>query len=320
MMALPAPFGWPCMQRLFFDFVDLRLFVNIAETTSLTRGAERSHMSLAAASTRIKQMEDALGARLLNRERQGVTLTPAGEVMHQHALAILQQSERLRGDLVEYAEGVKGSIRLFANTTAMTEFLPATLGEFLSTHPRVDVDLEERMSHDIVRAVSEGSADIGIVAGHVPTGTLEVRPYHRDRLVLVTAPDHPLAGRGSTSFEEVLGYDFVSLHSGSAIYAFMMQVASDLGTRFPIRVQVSSFDALCQMVAAGAGVGILPASAARRLSASTAVEVLELTDAWAERQLQICVQDMAALPGFARELVDFLVASVKAVPDAAQGP
>ena len=298
------------MQRLFFDFVDLRLFVNIAETSSLTRGAERSHTSVAAASTRVRNLENALGTKLLNRERQGVTLTPAGEAMLQHALVILQQAERLRGDLLEYAQGVKGSLRMFANTTAMTEFLPAALGTFLSVHPRVDIDLEERMSLDIVRAVSEGSADIGIVAGHVPTGTLELMPYQKDRLVLVTAFDHPLAVHERVSIEQALGHDFVSLHSGSAIYAFMMQIANDLGTRFPIRVQVSSFDALCRMVAAGAGVGILPASAARRLAQTTAIHVVELSDAWAERQMQICVQDMEALPGFARELVDFLVSTV----------
>ncbi|MDN3516550.1 LysR family transcriptional regulator [Aquisalimonas lutea] len=298
------------MQRLFFDFVDLRLFVNIAETRSLTRGAERSFTSLAAASMRIKNLEDALETKLLHRASHGVTLTPAGEAMLHHALIILQQAERLRGDLLEYATGVKGCIRMLANTTAMTEFLPAALGEFLSSHPQVDVALEERMSHDIVRAVAEGSADIGIVAGNVPTGGLEVRSYQTDRLVLATPLGHPLADREVLPIQDALDYDFVSLHSGSAIYAFMLQVASDLGVRLPVRVQVSSFDALCRMVAAGAGIGVLQASSAHRLARTTDIHVIELSDAWAERRLKICAQDMDALPSFARELVDYLVATV----------
>jgi len=298
------------MQRLFFDFIDLRLFANIAETQSLTRGAERSFTSLAAASMRIKNLEDALGTKLLHRASQGVTLTPAGEAMLRHALLILSQSERLRGDLMEYAEGVKGCVRMFANTTAMTGFLPAALGEFLSSHPQVEVALEERMSHDIVRAVSDGTADIGIVAGNVPTGGLDVRPYHTDRLVLATPPAHPLAERRAVAFEEAAGCEFVSLHSGSAIYAFMIQVANDLGARLRVRVQVSSFDALCRMVAAGAGVGVLQETSARRLARTMDIHVVELTDAWAERQLKICARDVQALPRFARELVEFLVSTV----------
>ncbi len=297
-------------QRLFFDLVDLRLFVNIADANSLTRGAERSFMSLAAASMRIKNLEDALGTKLLHRASHGVTLTPAGQAMLHNALLILQQTERLRGDLLEYAKGVKGRIRLFANTTAMTEFLPAALGTFLSTHPQVDVDLEERMSHDIVRAVMEGSADLGIVAGTVRTDGLDVRPYHKDRLVLATPLNHPLAQHQRIPFEDALGHDFVSLHSGSAIYSFVNQAASDLGATLSIRVQVSSFDALCRMVAAGAGIGVLQDSSARRLAKFTDIHVVELTDDWAERQLKICAQDVEALPTFGRELVEFLLSTV----------
>lgn len=298
------------MQRLFFDLVDLRLFVNIAAANSLTRGAERSCMSLAAASMRIKNLEDALDTKLLYRTSQGVTLTPAGQAMLHNAVLILKQTERLRGDLLEYAKGVKGRIRLFANTTAMTEFLPAALGTFLSTHPQVDVDMEERLSVDIVRAVLEGSVDIGIVAGTVRTDGLDVLPYHRDRLVLACPLGHPLAETDAVAFEEVLHYEFVSLHSGSAIYTFLNQIASELGVTLPIRVQVSSFDALCRMVEAGAGIGVLQNSAARRLARTADIHVVELRNEWAERELKICVQKLDALPGFARELVDFLVTTV----------
>ncbi|MGI9574907.1 LysR substrate-binding domain-containing protein [Alloalcanivorax xenomutans] len=296
-------------QRLFFDLVDLRLFINIAEANSLTRGAERSCLSLAAASMRIKNLEDAIGTRLLNRASQGVTLTPAGQAMLRNALRILQQSERLLGDLAEYGQGVKGRVRLFANTTAMTEFLPAALGRFLSDHPRVDMDLRERLSHDIVKAVQDGATDIGIVAGSVSTEGLQALPYHGDRLVLATALNHPLASRARLAFKEALGHDFVSLHSGSAIHTFMAQVASELGLDTQIRVQVSSFDALCRMVEANAGIGLLPRSAARRLARSMDIHVIELSDAWAEREMKICVRKLEALPTFARELVDYLLAT-----------
>ena len=165
-----------------FDFSDLRLFIRIAEENSLTRGAERAHMSLPAASTRIKNLEETLGAKLLYRASNGVTLTPPGQVLLQHALDLQRQMEHLCSDLQEYAQGVKGQVRLFANTTAITEFLPDVLSRFLSSHRNVNVDLRERLSPSIVRAVTDGAADIGIVAGNVRTEGLEVLPYREDRL------------------------------------------------------------------------------------------------------------------------------------------
>lgn len=300
------------MQRLLFDLVDLRLFVNIAEANSLTRGAERSCISLAAASMRIKNLEDALGTKLFYRTSGGVTLTPPGKAMLRNALAILQQVEHLHGDLLQYSEGIKGRIRMFANTTAMTEFLPSALGAFLAARPQLTVDLEERMSDDIIRALQDGVIDIGIVAGTVRTEGLETLPYQKDRLVLATARNHPLAQRKRIAFEEALDYDFVSLHAGSAIYAFMNRIVSDQGGTISVRVQVSSFDALCRMVEANAGIGVLQRSAALRHMRTAAIHVVELSNPWAERELKICVRELKTLPAFARELVDYLVATVPA--------
>jgi DNA-binding transcriptional LysR family regulator len=293
---------------LHFDLVDLRLFINIAETNSLTRGAERSHMSLPSASTRIKNFEDNLGAKLLSRTSQGVTLTPPGQAFLHHARLVVQQLVHLRGDLQQYVRGVKGHVRIFANTTAITEFLPAVLPTFLASHPDVSVDLRERLSPDIVRAVSEGTTDIGIVAGHVRTEGLEVLPYRRDRLALATALPHPLAGFDKVSFAETLDYDYVGLHEASAIHAFLAQAAGNLGKSIKTRIQVGNFEAVCRMIESNAGIGILPESAARRHAKTMSIRIIQLTDEWALRKLCICVRSMHLLPAFARELVELLLA------------
>lgn len=293
---------------IHFDLIDIRLFVNIAEENSLTRGAERSHMSLPAASTRIKNLEDSGGTKLLIRTSQGVTLTPPGQAFLHHARLVLQQLEYLRSELQEYAQGMKGHVRVFANTTAITEFLPAILPTFLAGHPDVSVDLRERLSHDIVRAVSEGKADIGIVAGNVRTEGLEILPYREDRLVLVTAMNHPLAGEDVVSFEDTLEFDHVGLHEASAIHAFVKQAASALNKPLKIRIQASNFEAVCRMVEANAGVGVLPESSARRHAQTMAIRIVQLSDEWALRKLHVCVRSMQLLPHFARELVELLVA------------
>src|SRR3954470_22651764 len=182
-----------------FDLTDLSLFRHVVEAVSITRGADRAHLALAAASTRIRHMEEALGAALLLRGRQGVTPTQAGRTLLQHARTILEQAERLREDLGAYAGGLAGQVRVLSNTNALTEFLPDALSEFLAAHPNVSVDLEERLSDEIVGLIAEGVGDVGIVAGTVDVGALEAFPFRSDRFVVVTASDHPLAGRGQVS-------------------------------------------------------------------------------------------------------------------------
>ena len=202
-----------------FDLTDLSLFRHITEAGSITHGAERANLALAAASTRIRNMEQALGAPLLVRGRHGVTLTQAGRTLLQHARTILAQAERLREDLGAYAGGLVGQVRVMSNTNALTEFLPETLSSFLNVHPHVSVDLEEKLSDEIVGLIAEGVADIGIVAGTVDAGRLMTYPFRSDRFVLVVARDHPLARRSKIGFAEVLDHDFVGLDRASALAA-----------------------------------------------------------------------------------------------------
>jgi DNA-binding transcriptional LysR family regulator len=304
---------------MHFDLVDLRLMVRVAEANSLTRGAEGSHISLPAASTRIKNLEESIGAKLLYRTSQGVTLTPPGQAFVHHARLVLGQIESLRGDMQEYAKGVKGHLRVFANTTALGEFLPPVLRTYLLSHPDVNIDLKERLSHDIVRAVTEGQIDIGIVAGHVRTENLEVLPYREDRLALVVPLGHALAQSRSIDFEQTLDYDHVGLHESSAIHAFLRQVCDGLHRRLPLRIQVGNFEAACRMIEANVGVGILPESAARRHAQSMGIRIVPLNDEWSLRALLICMRKLDALPGFARDLVDLLVADARAASATAAG-
>ena len=293
---------------MHFDLVDLRLMVRIAEANSLTKGAEASHISLPAASTRIKNLEESIGTKLLNRTSQGVTLTPPGQAFVHHARRVMGQIQHLRGDLQEYARGVKGHLRVFANTTALGEYLPPVLRRYLLSHPDVNIDLRERLSHDIIRAVSEGQTDIGIVAGLVRTESLETIPYRSDRLVLVVPRSHALASAAAVDFVNTLEFDYVGLQESSAIHAFLRQVCDQLHRPLKQRIQVGNFEAACRMIEATVGVAILPESAARRHAQTMAIAIVPLSDPWAIRSMQICVRNLGALPLFARELVDLLVA------------
>jgi DNA-binding transcriptional LysR family regulator len=289
-----------------FDLADLSLFRHVVEAGSITHGAERAHLALAAASTRIRNMEQALGAPLLVRRRQGVTPTPAGRTLLQHARVILRQAERLREDLGAYAGGLAGQVKVLSNTNALTEFLPETLSSFLAGHPNVSVDIEERLSDEIVGLIAEGVGDIGIVAGTVDAGGLVTYPFRSDRFVLVVAREHALARRARIAFTEVLEHDFVGLDRASALQRFLADKAARIGRPLRLRVQLRSFDAVCRLVESNVGVGIVPETTARWAAKTMAIKAVDLTDPWALRELTICVRDVEGLPPYARQLVEHM--------------
>ncbi len=295
-----------------FDLIDLSLFRHVVEAGSITHGAARANLALGAASTRIRQMEDTLGAALLTRGRLGVVPTQAGRSLLQHARIILAQADRLREDLGAYAGGLAGQIRLLSNTNALAEFLPEALSSFLAAHPNVSVDIEERLSDEIVGLIAEGVADVGIVAGTVDTGALETYPFRKDRFVLVVGKDHALARRPSVAFAEVIDQEFVGLDRSSAIQRFLADKAARIGTQLRLRIQLRSFDAICRLVEGNVGIGIVPETTAHRASKALAICVVPLADAWAVRELTICIRGYDELPTYARQLVDHMRVGVDA--------
>ncbi|MBV9833071.1 MAG: LysR family transcriptional regulator [Alphaproteobacteria bacterium] len=289
-----------------FDLADLRLFVHVTEAGSLTHGAERAGLALASASERVKAMEETLGVPLLQRDRQGTQPTAAGLALLDHARLMLAQFERMKGELGAHARGLKGRIRVLSNTAAISEHLPGSLADFLAAHPALDIELEERESPDIVTAIAGGQADIGIVADPPDTSGLETYPFREDRLVLVVPARHALASRRQIWFSEALDHDLVGLSHGSALQAHLARHAARLGKKMRLRVRLTGFDAQCRLVEHGAGLAIVPATAAARCRRSMAIRALRLRDPWSVRQLRICVRRPASLPVHARRLLEHL--------------
>jgi molybdate transport repressor ModE-like protein len=297
-----------------FDLTDLKLFVHIAESGSITAGARLSHLSLPSASARIHGMEEGLNLSLLERGRRGAEPTEAGRALLHHARAIARQLDEMRADLSQFCSGLKRQVRLLCNTSAMTEFLPDALATFLASHPRLGIDLEERLSRDIVQAITDGAADIGIVTDAVDSSPLQTLPFRDDPLVLAMARTHPLAlrvgklrgKRPAMLFADALDQDFIGLAGDSALQQYAAQQALRLGKTMHCKIRLRSFEAVCRMVASGAGVAILPQTATRRSGCVGDMRIVRLSDGWADRKLLICVRDYGALPAHVRELVDAL--------------
>lgn len=289
-----------------YDLTDLRLFVAVAEEGNLTRGAARVFLAPSSASHRIRRLEESLNATLLERQTRGVALTRAGEALLRNARQVLASLEQMHANLSPFATGIRGHVSLWANTHATHTFLPDDLASFLRQHPQVSVSLEEHTSADIVVAVANGEIDVGVLADSGHSAGVEVVPYRRDRLVLIVPRGHALAACSAVGFADVLGHPFVMLHAGSAIHTFTMNAAAALGRHLDVRIQVRSFEAICRMVGAGVGVGMVPRSAVRVAGLDEPPVVVAMHEPWAQRDLQICVRKGAVLSGFAAALVEHL--------------
>lgn len=289
-----------------FDLTTLRVFVAVADERSLTRAAEREHLALAAVSKRVSDLESQLGISLLYRQPKGVELTPAGHALLHHARNVLDNLQRMNADLSEFSEGVKGHVRIHANTSAVIQFLPEDLSAFSRLHPQVKIDLEERVSTDTLRALREGLTDIGIFAGHLPAEELQVFPYRQDQLVLVTPREHPLATRECLALRDAAGYDFIGLQQDASLHTLLQQSAQQQGIPLRLRIQVRSFEAICRMIHTGMGIGVLPAQVVSNYLPALEVATVPLSDAWARRELKIGVRSLQGLSVTARQMLEHL--------------
>ncbi len=289
-----------------FDLVDLQLFIAVADSGSITHGAMRAHLALASASARIKGLEAALGVVLVKRRRRGIELTAAGESLRDHARLIMHNVEMMRGDLAAYASGVRASVHLLANTSGLSEHLPKALAAFLREHPDISLDVEERESTDIVAAIASGAADLGFAAEHALPDNFERFLFSEDRLMLVAPRRGEFANRRGIDFAEVTDRDFVGLTSATALQVHIAKHAARLGVRLRVRARLRDFDAICQMVAAGVGIAVVPEAAARRCARSMPIAHLAIRDAWANRKLVICARSFKSLARPAKQLVEHL--------------
>lgn len=291
------------------DLTSLQLFVAVCELGSIGRAAEREFIAASAISKRLADLETTLGTPLLYRHTRGVDLTPAGESLLHHARSVLYSLEKMQGELSEYVDGVRGHVRVHASISAIVQFLPEDLGAFIRQHEQVKIDLEEHLSTEVVRAVQEGAADLGVCNVAVGTGELQTLPYRQDQLVLIVPQGHALASAGAIDFVQTLDWDHVGLHATSSIYLAMRQAAADAGRSIRLRIHVTGLDAMCRMIHNGLGVGVMPRRAFELMHGVGALACVPLKNDWARRRIALVARDFSTLPVTARLLVDHLTAA-----------
>ncbi len=290
-----------------FDLTTLNLVLAIADTRSITRGAEREHLALAAASKRLSDLEARFGVPLFERHARGVEPTEAGRALVRHVRSLHASLHALESEVVEFSRGIKGHLRIAANAGAISECLPADLAAFSQAHPQVRISLEDLTSAEVQAAVAEGRADVGIFVPPVLDNRLATRRYRLGTLAVMVGAAHALAAQaGPLRFEALLDHDIVGLHQGAAVHELMRAEAEGQGRVLKARLQVRGFDAIAQLVEAGLGVAVLPAAVAQRFAQLFAVRLRPLNEPWAQRHYLLGVREQPVLPTVVQRFADAL--------------
>ncbi|WP_353236365.1 LysR family transcriptional regulator [Diaphorobacter ruginosibacter] len=298
------------------DPVSLRLFVAVMEESAIARAAAREHIAASAASRRLAELEDALEVALFTRSNRGTEPTAAAYALLNLARGVLNDLDGIATQMRDYGAGIRGHVRVVANISAITQFLPAELQGFMAKHPQIQVQLQEQISTAVAQSVAENAADVGILNHGNYGDQVALLPYREDQLVVAVPTSHALARRRSLRLADVLPFDIVGMHTGSAINNLLMRHAAELEMQLRLRMQVTSYDALCLMVSAGLGIGVLPLGSAQIYRGALALRTIPLAEPWTRRKLSLCVRSIESLSGAARLLVDHLRCPASQTPHA----
>jgi DNA-binding transcriptional LysR family regulator len=289
-----------------FDLASLRLFAATVDGGSLTAGAERFGVSLAAASKRIAELEAHVGRPLLERSKRGIAPTAAGQTLYRHAIEVIARVEQLAVAMGDFDRGAQGHLRLWANASAFGGFLPGVLAAYTKKYPDVRIQLEDANSEEAAHAVLAGTAELAVIGENTPTGGLQTFVCDVDELVLLVPNGHPLAAERAVSFAQALDYDFVAFAGTTSLTRQISAIAEAAGRSLRIRVQVRGFDAMCRMVSAGLGVAIMPRAGASPHAKALGLKLLKLTDSWSQRRLLLAMRDRESLSGPARGFAEMV--------------
>lgn len=289
------------------DLTSLDLFVSVADERNIARAASSKNIAASAISKRIHDLELAYGTALLIRQSKGVALTPAGEALAHHARNLVALVNRIGVDMGSFASGMKGQVRLSANPSAITQFLPEILSGFMERYPDIKIRLEEATTALSLRLLEDGLADLAIVGWGEDHPAMVYTPFRTDNLALCAPAGHPLAESGAAvPFVETLNYDHVGLEYGSSIQARLEDAAASVGATLKVKLRVGSFDGVRRMVETGIGLAVLPVSAIETYAGSMKIRSVPLADPWAHRELRLVTRASGALPPAVTLLRDWL--------------
>lgn len=291
------------------DLLTLDLFIGICATGSIAATAARGQLAVSSLSKRIALFEQAAGCALFERHARGVRPTAAGEAVLRHARSLLAGVGQLHEDLRAFAQGTIGGVRVAASASAVELDLPEEIARFAARHSAVSIDLTQCVSSEVILAVREGRADVGLCGAQEDVQGLECKPYRLDQLVLLVPRRHPLARRRSVDFAQALDYEQIGLTGSSQVQRLLDQAAGQAGRRLRQRIRVASISSMCRMVESGLGIAVMPRGMVALAARRDQSRIVALSDAWARLQLLIYTRPFESVSAPARLLLAHLISA-----------
>ena len=247
-----------CVPHMNFDLADLRGFLAVADLGSFRAASESLHLSQSAVSRRVDKLEEALGVDLFVRTTRHVELTTVGRTFVHKARAVMNELESALVGIADFAERISGVVTVACVPSAVGHFLPGVIREFHRLHPRIRVRLIDESSADLLLAVADGEADLGLTYIGTQEPDIEFEPLLEDPFVVACTPEHPLARRRRVTWAELAQYDYVSLAQGSGNRFLLDQALAHVERKPDWFCEVRHVPALVSLVEAGLGIGVVP--------------------------------------------------------------
>ena len=275
-----------------YNLITLDLFLCASKHQSLAKAAEEKNLVVSAVSKRILDLEKSVGVKLFYRKNSGVELTPPGLEMQKHCEEIFNSIKVMDENIKEHSLESSGIVRVTANSSSITQFLPEDFAAFAKIFPKIKIKLKEKTSKEVILSVKENLSDIGIFSEHVEnTERLKIIDYKRDTLVLVVPAYHQLMSKLSVKIEDFIQYEMVGLEKGSSLQAMLDKQVEKKKFKTKKKVETVSFEGVRGMVEAGLGISVLPNGAIKPYLKNSKLKIIKIDEKWAKRSIKIAINN-----------------------------
>jgi DNA-binding transcriptional LysR family regulator len=284
----------------------LKVFCDLVESRSFSRAAIRNYITQSAVSQQVKNLESRFETQLLHRDGRTVTPTTAGRKFYENSRAILDKYEHLQQEMKSVGHGIAGSIRVATIYSVGIYEMSIVVKSFLKIYPKVSLHVEYSKGAQVYEDCLHGLIDLGIVPYPDARKGLRIIPLPADKLVLICAPEHPLAQRRFIDIKELNGQSFIAFEKGIASQRAMDRIFQENEIRVKVAMEFDNIETIKRSVEIGAGVSIVPLLSVQKEVQNETLAQVHFTDKSFYRPLGIVVRRKQSLSRAARKFIELM--------------
>jgi DNA-binding transcriptional LysR family regulator len=289
----------------------LKVFCDLVESRSFSRAAVRNSITQSAVSQQVKNLESRFQTQLLSRDGKSVLPTPAGRVFYERSRSILDSYENMQLEMKAIGHDMAGSVRVGTVYSVGLYEMSVVIKNFLKTYPKVNLHMEYSRGSQVYEDCLSGIIDLGVVTYPEPRKGLKIISLPSDKLVLICAPDHPLANRHHININKLNGENYIAFDKGTASQRALDRIFIDHNIHVRVVMEFNNIETIKRSVEIGAGVSIVPILSVQKEVQSGALVQINFTDKSFYRSLGIVIRSKQVLSPAANKLIELMQNSQK---------